>query len=50
MPPSEFYGVDAEHQVENIALRGILLNGKAITDAAALGIKTNKFVNGLTIR
>ena len=48
MPPSEFYGVDAEHQVENIALRGILLNGKAITDAAALGIKTNKFVNGLT--
>ena len=36
--------------ISGITLRGILLNGKAITDAAALGIKTNKFVNGLTIR
>ncbi len=49
MPPSEFHGVDADHQVENIALRGIRLNGKAITDATEMGIKTNKFVHGLSI-
>lgn len=49
LPPSEFFGADEKHLVENISLRGIRLNGKAVIDTSSLGIKTNNFVKGLQV-
>jgi hypothetical protein len=50
LPPSDIIGFDAAHPVEDITFRGVHLAGQAaVTNAAALGIRTNAFVKGLTI-
>ena len=42
----ELQGYDAEHQVENVAFRAVLLNGKPLTTA---DVKSNPFVRNVTI-
>lgn len=43
----EFKGFDATHAVENVVLEDVVVNGRRL---ARSDVKTNAFVNGVTIR
>ncbi len=51
LPPSEFFGHDAEHTVDGVLLRHIQLNGRPpVIDSQGLRLTTNAFVHNVTIQ
>jgi hypothetical protein len=40
-------GFDAEHQIENITFENLKINGKVITNASEMNLRTNEFVQNL---
>ena len=51
LPATYISGYDADHQIENVSVRNVRLREHApVADAAALGVQTNAFVRGLTVR
>ncbi len=49
MPISDMYGFDADHDIRGVTFRNIRLGGKAVTDAAGLGLQKNEHVKDVRV-
>ena len=49
MPPSLFFGSDAEHRVRDIRIQGLVVNGRAVDSLAEGRFDVHPFVDGVVI-
>jgi len=50
MPPSVFNGFDAEHQVYDIRIENLMLNGRPVTDKAEARLECGEFSHDISLK